>query len=147
MINKHVCAHVCVCGVYTLPVLQRHPDHIHITVAVTRMDKPRGRVHYGVCSAYLASLEAHAEKVFSLPLRSTSYILMGFFFKFLHDHVLILYVPRALFDVCRCPSSYAHRRSAYRGSPLCISARPPYAPSDRLRSPRQRWLCRLRPLL
>ena len=35
---------------------QKHSTQVHITVSVTRTEKPRGRLHLGVCSNYLADL-------------------------------------------------------------------------------------------
>lgn len=40
-----------------------HPKHIHITVSLSKAQKPRDRVHDGVCSTYLAKLRANKDKV------------------------------------------------------------------------------------
>jgi NADPH-ferrihemoprotein reductase len=49
---------------YTISSSARHrPDRLTITVVVTHGDKPRGRVHNGVCSTYLSQLVPNKDRV------------------------------------------------------------------------------------
>lgn len=54
--------------------VQKHPDQVHITVALVRDAKTGGRVHEGVCSTYLSKLRPDRDQV-CVFIRDSSFML------------------------------------------------------------------------